>query len=30
VRRPVSIADLARVVRELVPLHEAPARPLDR
>jgi hypothetical protein len=28
-RRPVSIADLARVVRELVPLGGAPARPLD-
>jgi CheY-like chemotaxis protein len=27
-RRPVSIAELARVVRELVPLHTA--RPLDR
>jgi hypothetical protein len=30
IRRPVSIADLARVVRELVPLRDAPARPLDR
>ena len=30
IRRPVSIADLARVVRELVPLRDGPARPLDR
>jgi hypothetical protein len=29
-RRPVTIADLARVVRELVPLPARPAHPLDR
>jgi hypothetical protein len=29
IRRPVSIADLARVVRELVPLRGGTARPLD-